>query len=152
MGSWRALVVRFAQEFKWDLDKILGLTMPQARILLQGLSESIKVRAIMTKAAQAEALSDSPGGGNGTGRKGNGVGAYTDRYVKGRGNVLVCPRKSVREEATSRDKAGRVLTAKIHLDDPRALFSLPGTEGSAPGFAIVDKRKKRKKKPPKEQG
>ena len=149
MSSWRALVVRFAQEFKWDLDKILTLTMPQARILLQGLSESMKVRVLMTKAAQDEAA--SPGRGNGTGQKGDGIGAYTDRYVKGRGNILVCPRKSVREEATSKDKSGRVLTAKIHLDDPRALFSLPGTEGSAPGFAIIDKRKKRKKNPPKEQ-
>ena len=151
MSSWRALVVRFAQEFKWDLDKILALTMPQARILLQGLSEAMRVRTIMTKAAQTEAQSDSPGGGNGTGRRGDGIGAYTDRYVKGKGNILVCPRKAVREEATSKDKAGRVLTAKIHLDDPRGLFNLPGTEGVAPGFAIIDKRKKRKKKPPKEQ-
>ena len=149
MSSWRALVVRFAQEFKWDLDKILALTMPQARILLQGLSESMKVRVLMTKAAQDEVR--SPGKGNGSGWRGDGQGAYTDRYVKGRGNILVCPRKSAREEATSRDKAGRVLTAKIHVDDPRALFNLPGTEGVAPGFAIIDKRKNRKKKPPKEQ-
>lgn len=149
MGSWRALVVRFAQEFKWDLDKILALTMPQARILLQGLSEAMRVKMLMTKAAQDEA--GPPGRGNGTGRRGDGRGAYTDRYVKGRGNILVLPRKSVREEATSKDKAGRTLTAKIHLDDPRALFSLPGTEGAAPGFAIIDKRKKRRENPPKGQ-
>jgi len=151
MGSWRALVVRFAQEFKWPLGDILQLTRPQARLLLQGLRESMQVRSHLQKEAlkaHGGDAGETPGPGLKVGgQRGDGQGAYTARYVKGKGNVLVCPPRATTEVDQVKDKSGRITKSKLKIQDPRALFGLPGAKpGTVPGFQVIDKRKKKRKK------
>jgi len=112
--------------------------------MLQGLNEQNEIKAIVTRHVSEESMGE---GARGTAR-GSRTGAYTARYVRGKGNILVCPQHGTRETPTSKDKSGRVLGARIHVDDPRALPMLPRTVNGAQLFKVIDRRKKRKPKHP----
>lgn len=143
------MVCRLVKGSGWTLDYIMDRTRPQIRRILGGLNEAKLIQALIQERLQKQS-EDGDGTGSGAGSRPSGragrsqPGAYTTRYVKGKGNIMVCTGEPVTETKHSKKRS------TLKINDPRALLSLPPTVDGAPVMKIIDRR--RRKKRPKSDG